>query len=82
MMAPDGTLYSALDWSVGARPVASNMTIPEGFGMPMIQAINVTLPAASPPISMPGKYYFAIGLADTGTTYFRSKAITSIDVVE
>jgi len=82
MMAPDGNLYSGLDWSEGVRPAGKNITIPEGFAMPMIEALKVTLPADKPMIGIPGKYYFALALADSGTTYFRAKAITSIDVVE
>jgi len=82
MMTPDGRLYSGLDWSEGVRPAGKNITIPEGFAMPMIEALKVKLPVSKPPIAMPGKYYFALALADTGTTYFRAKAITSIDVVE
>jgi len=82
MMTPEGNLYSGLDWSEGVRPAAENMTIPADFSMPMIEALKVKLPANKPPISMPGKYYFALALADSGTTYFRAKAITSIDVVE
>jgi ligand-binding sensor domain-containing protein len=82
MIAPDGKIYSGLDWSESFHPAAANLTIPEGFSMPLIQALKVTLPSVSPPISMPGKYYFALALADTGTTYFRAKVITSMDVVK
>ena len=82
MMTPDGRLYSGLDWTEGVRPAGKNITIPEGFAMPMIEALKVTLPADKPPIAMPGKYYFALSLADSGTTYFRAKAVTSIDVVK
>ncbi|MBU1627424.1 hypothetical protein KKB18_08660, partial [bacterium] len=82
MLTPDGTIYSALDWSKSIHPAASNITIPAGFTLPLLDVVSVTLPSSNPPISMPGKYYFAIGLADTGTGYFRSKAITSLDVRE
>jgi len=82
MMTPDGKLYSGLDWSEGVIPAGKNIMIPEGFAMPMIEALKVKLPVNKPPIAMPGKYYFALALADSGTSYFRAKAITSIDVVE
>jgi len=82
MMDPDGKIYSGLDWSESVHPAALNITIPEGFIMPVIDVIKVELPASSPPISKPGKYYFAIALADSGSTYFRAKAVTSIEVIQ
>jgi ligand-binding sensor domain-containing protein len=80
MLAPDGKFYSGLDWSQGVHPAASNLTIPANFSLPVTKLLNLTLPSTTPPISQPGKYYFAIALADTGTTYLRSKAIIAIDV--
>ncbi|MBU1627983.1 hypothetical protein KKB18_11500 [bacterium] len=82
MLAPDGTIYSALDWSKSIHPATSNITIPTGYTLPLLEVVNVTLPSSNPPISIPGKYYFAIGLADTDTTYFRSKAITLVEIKE
>jgi hypothetical protein len=80
MLAPDGNFYSGLDWSQGLHPAASNLTIPANFSLPVTKLLNLTLPSTTPPISQVGKYYFAIALADTGTTYLRSKAIVTIDV--
>jgi ligand-binding sensor domain-containing protein len=80
MLAPDGNLYSGLDWSRGLHPAASNITIPANYSLPVTKLLNLTLPSTTPPISQPGKYYFAIALSDTGTTYLRSKAIITIDV--
>jgi ligand-binding sensor domain-containing protein len=80
MLAPDGKFYSGLDWSQGVHPAASNLTIPANFSLPVTKLLSLTLPSTTPPISQPGKYYFAIALADTGTTYLRSKAIITVNV--
>jgi streptogramin lyase len=80
MLAPDGNFYSGLDWSRGLHPAASNLTIPANFSLPVTKLLNLTLPSTTPSISQPGKYYFAIALADTGTTYLRSKAIITVNV--
>jgi len=82
MVTPEGKIYSGLEWTELIHPVASNITISEKFFMPMIEVVNVSLPSESPPISKPGKYYFGLGFADPGTTYFRSKTIISIDVIK
>jgi hypothetical protein len=80
MLAPDGNFYSGMDWSQGLHPAASNFTIPANFSLPVTKLLSLTLPSTTPLISQPGKYYFAIALADTGTTYLRSKAIITINV--
>jgi ligand-binding sensor domain-containing protein len=80
MLAPDGNIYSGLDWSQGLHPAASNIIIPADYSLPVTKLLNLTLPSTTPQITQPGKYYFAIALADTGTTYLRSKAIITINV--
>jgi ligand-binding sensor domain-containing protein len=80
MLTPDGNFYSGLDWFQGLHPATSNFTIPSDFSLPLTKLLSLTLPSATPPISQPGKYYFMIALADTGTTYLRSKAIVTVNM--
>jgi len=80
MVSPDGLVYSAPDWSESVHPAASDITIPEGYRMPMMPVLTLSLPSGAPPISAPGQYLFAVALADPGTTYFRAKAITAIEL--
>ena len=82
MLTPNGTIYSGLDWSKSVHPAAANFTIPEGFSLPETKVLEVTLPVDKPPITERGTYYFAIGLADTGSTYFRSMDISTFEVVD
>jgi len=80
MVSPDGKVYSAMEWSESVHPAVSDITIPEGFRMPMMPVLTLSLPSEGPPISMPGQYLFAVALADSGTTYFRAKAVTTVEV--
>ena len=82
MIAPDEAIYSLPGWSYGLNPIAENFTFPESFTMPIFEVVDVTLPSEKPPISQPGKYSFVVALADSGTTYFRAKALTTIEMVE
>jgi len=80
MVSPEGKVYSAPEWSESVHPAASGITIPEGFRMPMMPVLTLSLPSEAPPISAPGQYLFAVALADSGTIYFRAKAIATIEV--
>jgi len=80
MVSPEGKVYSAPEWSESVHPAASDITIPEGFRMPMMPVLTLRLPSGAPPISAPGQYLFAVALADPSTTYFRNKTVTTIEV--
>ena len=82
MMTPDGRIYSALDWSESLHPAASGFTFPEGFAMPMMELLKLTLPSKTPPVSAPGQYIFALAFTDPGTTYIKSKAIAFVEIGE
>ena len=80
MFTPEGKLYSAPDWSGNLHPTAEKIIIPEGYSLPLTTILSVTIPCDEPPVADEGRYIFAVGLTDQGTTYFRSTAHISVEI--
>jgi hypothetical protein len=77
MIDPDGRIYSGLSWKEELAPTAKNIHLPEFLNLDDAVILDGDLPFSNPPISISGKYTFAIAATLPETSDFISNIITT-----
>jgi len=64
---PAGKIYYGFSWKSVPTAIISDIYIPSLTNIKQTIFYEITIPSSSPPIGLPGQYYFAIGATEVGT---------------